>query len=557
MFNFRSFATKTFAAALALGSLAGAGSLAYATPASAATVGPYGAFVALDAPTRAIDTRLIGQGAPVTGEIAVTLPGAPTGVVAAAVNVTAVGHAGEGYVVAWAADQSKPEGSLLNPAAGIVVNNNTIVRTDAQGRIKLFTLTPADLIVDVSGFWVDSRQAPAGEGRVKRLPNPTPQRVLDTRESDGRLGPCNAASCDTRTIDLSGLVPADATGVAVSFTVADAPAGSFITAWDAAKPRPLASVTNAATNPKSSGVAFVPLSAGRRLSFIASGGGHVMVDLAGSYIGRVATSSSTEGLLLPWEPIRLMDDRESGPNMRNKFAVPPAAGAAIALLNVTVVEGGVGYATAYGQGFGQPLVSQVSVPVANATTAATALVYAPSGAVVYSQAGGWIIVDEVASFAIPTGVPAFTHPRTTPTPFDRQAGRIVAPTAGIDVVTATLNRGDLDGQELVDSGRAFVIPMMAGRRAPLTWIGAHRQNNMFIGLGNLKPGDPVVHTNAVTGKVQTANVMRTVVVPKADEQTTIRTLGATLGATLALTACSGPDGVVDSSNSHIIIVFAG
>jgi hypothetical protein len=107
-----------------------------------------------------------------------------TGVTAVAINLAVAETDAPGYVQAAPADALVPgASSTLNVnSRGQVVSAATIVPVDAQGRIAIYTLSSAHLIIDVAGWFTDE-SAPATTSGMFVPSNPV-RRVLDTRPAD-------------------------------------------------------------------------------------------------------------------------------------------------------------------------------------------------------------------------------------------------------------------------------------------------------------------------------------------------------------------------------------
>lgn len=110
------------------------------------------------APTRLVDTRG-GAGAPVGGGSALAVRVPDAGAVAAALNVTAVGAVGPGFVTAYPAGAggscaaTPPLASMLNHDGADAVPNLTITAVGGGGVVCLFTLTTAHLVVDETAWF--------------------------------------------------------------------------------------------------------------------------------------------------------------------------------------------------------------------------------------------------------------------------------------------------------------------------------------------------------------------------------------------------------------------
>lgn len=103
--------------------------------------------------------------------------GIVAGATAAAVTITAIAAAQPSFVTVWPAGGARPTTSVVNLAAHSVVANSTIVPLSVDGAIDLWANAPTQLVVDVSGVFVESGATAAG----RFVPIP-PARVIDTRD---------------------------------------------------------------------------------------------------------------------------------------------------------------------------------------------------------------------------------------------------------------------------------------------------------------------------------------------------------------------------------------
>jgi len=155
--------------------------------ASAPTAEP-GVFKAL-APVRLLDTRT-GNGAPkaaVRARGTVTLQvvgrgGVPAGVTAVVINETVTSPGAAGYLTSYASGAARPNSSSLNFTRGQTVPNLVVVPVGADGRIRLYNGSGANLslIVDVAGVFVG--RPPLATGAFGPVPI---SRLLDTRTGNG------------------------------------------------------------------------------------------------------------------------------------------------------------------------------------------------------------------------------------------------------------------------------------------------------------------------------------------------------------------------------------
>ena len=445
-----------------------------------------GRFVPVPA-ARAIDTRTTGG--PPAGELTITLPGLPTGAIAAAVTITAIGYEHESYITVWPTGQPRPTTSISNPHPGAIATNSTIVPLGPGNQITLYDGPyggQADIVVDVTGAFVPA--ATSLDGRVTPLPTAT--RALDTRTTGTPL-----PEAGTTTAPLAGIIPDNATGAIISLTITDAPVGYF-TAW-ATSNRTATSTVNSdgpTTGAKASGAIFLPIDTNRTVNIYAQNGGHVIVDVLG-YIAP-APNSQAGGLLdLSTVGRRALDARAwyAPGDSRYPIDLLPQ----YSLLNLTVAGGQPGYARVWAAGYTEPDTSTVNVPTSGATTAQSTLVAlnANGSGLVHSQAGGWPIIDYIASFTTGTNPPApvTTPPATVPTA--RATGTFTIPTIGINTGVYGTDDAGLDAEDIINTGRASVF---INRRSGGAIFFAHRASHggPFLPLGNAAVGQTVTYTSA-------------------------------------------------------------
>ena len=93
-----------------------------------------------------------------------------SGVKGVALNVTAVNPADGGWLRVWPCGSPEPSTSSVNYAsAGAVEPNAVVVPVDATGEVCVGTMTPTEVVVDVSGWFSSGLESAAG-------------RLIDTRE---------------------------------------------------------------------------------------------------------------------------------------------------------------------------------------------------------------------------------------------------------------------------------------------------------------------------------------------------------------------------------------
>ena len=341
--------------------------------------------------------------------------GIPSTASAYSLNVTALPQGRLSYLTLWPAGQAQPLVSTLNSFGGNVVANAAILPAGANGAVSVYVTDPADVILDINGYFDSSR----GAGSYLFYPA-TPCRVADTRWAAGTFG--GPAIGDGHFRDFP--VPASGCGIppaasAYSLNVTVVPQGylGYLTAWPAGQSRPNASTLNSWTGEVVANAALVPAGnapagdAGA-ISVFASNQTDAILDINGYF----APPAGTTGLAFyPVAPCRVADTRSpdgpfGGPivtagSTRN-FAIPasvcsvPATAAAYSV-NVTVVpQGSLAYLTAWPQGLTRPNVSTLN-SFGGAVVANAAIVPAGGGGAisVYATNTTHVIVDIDGYFA--------------------------------------------------------------------------------------------------------------------------------------------------------------
>jgi hypothetical protein len=108
-------------------------------------------------PQRLLDTR-VAPGQRVPGGQVVSLPVAGTAPVpgsagAVSLNVTALDADAPGFVTVWPCDSARPTASNLNLGPDQAVPNLVVSKVGADGQVCLFTMSDADLVVDLQGWF--------------------------------------------------------------------------------------------------------------------------------------------------------------------------------------------------------------------------------------------------------------------------------------------------------------------------------------------------------------------------------------------------------------------
>ena len=329
-------------------------------------------------PSRLLDTRSgTGAAGPVLplGTLTVQIAGKggipATGTSAVALNVTAVGPTGDGYITAWPSGRPRPDASNLNFYAGQNIPNMVIVPISADGKINLFNGSwgTVELLADVAGYYLAGE--PNAFGAFKSL---LPSRVLDTRNATGAaLGPVPALGTIPVQISGAGGVPAGASAVALNVTAVGPTGDGYITAWPSGKPRPDTSNLNFYAGRNIPNMVIIPISADGKINLFngSSGTVHLLADVAGYFLG--GGTPTVHGAFHSLTPNRLLDTRSSvgaaGPlpaldtltvQITGRGGVP-VTGVTAVTLNVTAVGPTVpGFVTVWPSGKARPEASNLN-----------------------------------------------------------------------------------------------------------------------------------------------------------------------------------------------------
>jgi autotransporter family porin len=206
-------------------------------------------------PNRIVDTRNTGNPlrARTVRRIRVAgTSGIPVGAAGAALNITIVAPAKNGYVTAFPCNASgtPPNSSTMNFGAGQTVAALSVSAL-ADRDVCVYAHVDAHLVVDAYG-WIPG----GGDLRVK-----PPARVLDTRSRLGAAGAAGTGQTVRLRVAGRGGVPNTAEAALLTLTGANATDLGFVTAWPCDAPMPVASVLNLAAGSSRANLALVKLSA--------------------------------------------------------------------------------------------------------------------------------------------------------------------------------------------------------------------------------------------------------------------------------------------------------
>jgi Right handed beta helix region len=337
-------------------------------------------------PTRQFDTRTGAQGGRHPGGLATrvyTLPDVPAGATAVTMNVTAVSPSASGYLSVFPCG-TVPSTSTLNYQTERIATPNQVTVAVSTRQVCVQSLFSTDIIMDLAGWWLPGAEAQFGAAQ---------QRLWDTRtQGGGQAG-------SVLVLDLAGLAVPNTVGVSINVTSTASTAPGFLTVYDCATTKPLASNVNFDPGVTAANHATIALrSTARRLCVYASASTAIVVDLTGWWV-----TGGTRTLRTLTVPDRRLDTRATGSTVGklvpNQTVQIQAASANTLFVNVTVDQGASdGYVAVFPCAAGWQGTSTVNyragIAIANA-----AIVDGTSGVCARSNQSVHIIFDVFAESA--------------------------------------------------------------------------------------------------------------------------------------------------------------
>jgi hypothetical protein len=266
----------------------------YFVPATSASDGRY---VSSPAPVRLVDSRT-GAGLGAAGKLAagdtrvvqVTGRGGvpASGVSAVAVNLTMTETSGAGFLTA-SPDGSRSVSNVNVEHASSTRANFAIVPLDGSGRMRLFTMSGAHVVVDVAGWFTNGSAGNSGEGLFVPV---TPGRVLDTRS-----GAKPGAFATRRVAAAAALGLGSGVGsVVASLTATETTGSGFLTAFPSGQGQPSTSNVNVEGAGQTVANAAIVGLAGGAFDLYTHQPAHLVADVSGYF----QTSQPVSGDLVRW-----------------------------------------------------------------------------------------------------------------------------------------------------------------------------------------------------------------------------------------------------------------
>jgi lipoprotein-anchoring transpeptidase ErfK/SrfK len=382
------------------------------SPAALATDVPADAssFVLLPQSQRVLDTRNPGQSIVEAGGTRAIMLTGPIGVLfnasvsAAVVNVTVVGPAKPGYWTLWPSGQARPNASQLNiddyiaTFGGAVAVPNLVTVPVVNGRISVYSSAGGHVVVDLVGYYAPSVSSPPSSSSGRFQARSAPTRIYDSRSSTVMI------AGETRSLSVPDSVGTSA--VVLGVTVIGLSEG-YWQIFPKGNIKPDSSNLNSfAIGAISANQVIASVNQNGEIEVFSSGGGHLIVDLIGSFTGGSA-ATSTEGLFVPLDsPSRFLDTRATGRiagtgsvevDVQNQLAHSNIAAVA---LNATITDAYLpGYVSVTPAGSSPTQstsrgTSTTNVIYSNQTVASHAIVPVSSrGFDVFTEGGGQLIAD--------------------------------------------------------------------------------------------------------------------------------------------------------------------
>ena len=217
------------------------------------------------APARAIDTRIAGRAS------TIVIP-SPPNARAVAATLTVTGGSTAGFLAAYPCSGSIPEVSNVNWQPGETVAGAVFVPVAADGTFCVFTNSPVDVIVDITGVFSDT-------GTLRFVAAP-PRRMVDTRVGTGGWRGRQGVG---QTIEI-GVAPDAAQAVTGTITMVNPGMAGYLTGTTCGQPVGATSSVNGARGTVMANSLTVGLSPGGNLCINSLVGAHTLFDTTGWWV---------------------------------------------------------------------------------------------------------------------------------------------------------------------------------------------------------------------------------------------------------------------------------
>lgn len=223
-----------------------------------------GARFTPSSPTRLLDTRQSGRQQVMT-------VAAPPGSTAVAVTLTVVDGASAGFVSAFPCGGAIPTVANVNWGPNEIVAGAAFVPVAADGTFCVYTNSPVDVVVDLTGTF--------GPGQTLRFVPSLPTRMLDTRSCCQWTGPMGRR----QSIDFAA-APLDASAVTGTVVIIEPFADGFLTGTPCGVQPGATSSVSAARDTIMANALTVGLSAQGRMCLFSFAATHAVFDTTGWWV---------------------------------------------------------------------------------------------------------------------------------------------------------------------------------------------------------------------------------------------------------------------------------
>ncbi|MEO6123016.1 MAG: hypothetical protein ABIR32_04845 [Ilumatobacteraceae bacterium] len=341
---------------------------------------------------------------PIVGPGAIPIESAAT---AAIVSVISVEPCAAGFVTAFPCGGNRPLASVLNRTkdtvdAAAAVTNAAVVAIGDLASICVYTSSPTDLVVDLTGYNGDGGDGADAGLLVAPVP---PVRLVDTRPGNQQiLQLAQHRFVGGLTIDMSTLSADPVEAVTINIVAVDPAAAGFVSAIPGActGAAPSTSVLNMASHRTAAALTVTRIQDGH-LCVYSNVETDLVVDL------QAVLAPRAELATVPVLPSRLYDSRtttrlDAGVERRiTGLGVPGAAGAAI---NVTVVDpSSDGFVSMYPCGGDRPVISNVNSGTGSITANLTIVGLDASGAICAFSSSSTDLVIDAEAWLVPSLTP--------------------------------------------------------------------------------------------------------------------------------------------------------
>ena len=321
-----------------------------------------------------VDGRFAGQGTrPANSVLELAIAGragVPTDAVSVVLNVTSVDATAPGHLTVYPCGTTPPGTSNLNYVPGRTVANAAFVRIGDGGNICLYTNSPVEMVVDISGFFSTN---------TVFVPLAAPVRLMDSRldgtTTDGFSfagGPIHAGTERGVQVANRAGIPSAAASVVVNVTAVGALQAGYATVYPCGAQRPATSNLNFAPGQTVASTVISTIGLFQQICIYSNATADFVVDASGYF-------PSYNWYRPLFAPARLLDTRPGQPTIDGQSAgngpVPAdhvlelavagrakvPADAVTAVLTVTAVAAtGDGYVTVYPCGATRPWTSNLN-----------------------------------------------------------------------------------------------------------------------------------------------------------------------------------------------------